>query len=89
MGTYAGKGKDGHPYIWQHTSSGTGSTYGVASKYIDLDRGYFDIQRKQTVNILDNVQTDTGTVKASDNPYPKPARTVFYKKDVTCSAGMT
>lgn len=80
MGIYAQKGKDGFPYIWQHTSSGTGSTYGVASKYIDLDRGYFDIQKKQTVNILDNVQTNTGTVTASDNPYPKPARTIFYKK---------
>lgn len=80
MGIYAQKGKDGFPYIWQHTSSGKGSTYGVASKTIDLDRGYFDIRRKQAVNILDNVQTDTGTVKTSDNPYPKPARTVFYKK---------
>lgn len=80
MGIYAQKGKDGFPYIWQHTSSGKGSTYGVASKTIDLDRGYFDIQKKQTVNILDNVQTNTGTVTASDNPYPKPVRTIFYKK---------
>ena len=79
MGKYAFKGLGGHPYIWQHSSEGCGSAYGVSSKLIDLDRGYFTIQEvTDTENILDKVQTDNTIIKASDNPYPEPTRNIRY-----------
>lgn len=81
MGKYAERGKDGHPLLWQHTSSGSGKTYGVSSKFIDLDRGYFRIEEKHnTETILDKVQTDNSVIKASDNPYPEPQRVLQYVK---------
>lgn len=79
MGKYACKGLGGHPYIWQHTSEGCGSVYGVSSKFLDLDRGYFTIQEvTDTENVLDKVQTDNTVIKASDNPYPEPTRNIQY-----------
>ncbi len=81
MGDYALKGKDNHPYMWQHTSSGAGKSYGVSSTYIDLNRGYFEIQENfETENVLDKVQTDNTVIKASDNPYPEPVRNLQYKE---------
>lgn len=41
MSEYAKMGRGGFPYFHQFTSKGKGSTYGVSSTYIDLDRGYF------------------------------------------------
>lgn len=79
MGKYACKGLGGHPYIWQHTSEGCGSTYGVSSRYLDLNRGYFTIQEvEDTENVLDKVQTDNTVIKASDNPYIEPIRNLQY-----------
>lgn len=82
MGKYAERGKDGHPYIWQHTSQGSGQTYGVSSTYIDLNRGYFEIREVSisTENILDKVQTDNTVIKATDNPYLEPVRNFQYRR---------
>lgn len=82
MGKYAERGKDGHPYIWQHTSQGRGQTYGVSSTYIDLNRGYFEIKETgtDTETVLDKVQSDVAVVTAADNPYPEPTRELKYRK---------
>ena len=81
MGKYAERGKDGHPYIWQKTSKGTGKDYGVASTYLDLNWGYFEIKEVgiNTETVLDKVQTDNTVIKASDNPYPVPQRVIRYQ----------
>lgn len=42
-GAYANKGKDGKPYMWQYTSGGKGTTYGVSSSKIDLNKVYIDL----------------------------------------------
>ena len=80
MGKYAERGKDGHPYIWQQSSKGCGSAYGVSSQFLDLNRGYFEIQEVNTETVLDKVQTDNTVIKASDNPYPEPTRELRYIK---------
>lgn len=82
MGKYAERGKDGHPYLWQHSSKGVGNDYGVASAYLDLNRGYFEIQEVSvsTENILDKVQSDVNVITAADNPYPEPTRELRYRK---------
>jgi len=51
IGSAGYKGKDGHPYIWQYSSKGTGKVYGAESQYIDLDYAYFQIPDKNTNNI--------------------------------------
>lgn len=80
MSKYAERGKDGHPLIWQHTSSGDGDKYGVSSRCIDLNRGYFRIEEKPNAEtVLDKVQTDNTIIKASDNPYPEPQRVLQYR----------
>lgn len=81
MGKYACKGLGGHPYAWQHTSEGCGSKYGVSSKYLDLNRGYFIIKEEiDTENVLDKVQTDVNVITAVDNPYPEPTWELRYRK---------
>ena len=50
INSYGMKGKDGFPYLWQFTSKGNGSTYGVSSVSIDLDKGYFKIVDESTTN---------------------------------------
>ena len=79
MGIFAERGLGGHPYVWQNTSKGDGQAYGVQSRYLDLNRGYFTIEQDvNTDNVLDNVQSDNTVIKASDNPYPKPTRIIYY-----------
>lgn len=51
MGAAAYKGKDGKPYIWQHSSKGNGKDYGVSSQHIDLDYAYFYIADKNVADI--------------------------------------
>lgn len=80
MGMYANKGLGGKPYMWQNTSKGNGKSYGVSSKYLDMNKGYFEIVETNKVeeSVVDKVQKDNGAVKASDNPYPKPKRVLQY-----------
>lgn len=82
MGKYAGCGKDGHPYLWQHSSKGKGRDYGVASTYLDLNRGYFEIKEAgaNTETVLDKVQSDVNVITSADNPYPEPTRELRYRK---------
>lgn len=77
-GSYAGKGLGGLPYMWQYTSSGDGTRYGVGSKCIDLNHGYFETRYVSKDTILDQVQTDNTTIKAYENPYIQPGRTISY-----------
>ena len=80
MGQYANKGKDGAAYMWQYTSNAYGNLYGVSSTTIDLDRAYFKpVYPVSKDTLLDKVQTDNNVINASDNPYPKPTRTIYYK----------
>ena len=81
-GEYAKKGKNSLPYMVQFTSSGIGVAYGVSSKYIDLDNGYFSIKSTQsnTVAPVDKVTTTPEVIKAKDNPYIKPTRNIYYRK---------
>ena len=80
LNKYAERGKGGHPLIWQHTSSGDGNKYGVSSRCIDLNKGYFRIEEKpKTETVLDKVQTNNAVIKAADNPYPEPQRVLQYR----------
>lgn len=80
IGQYADKGKDKAAYMWQYTSSAYGNMYGVSSATIDLDRVYFrPVYPTVKETVLDKVQKDNTVIKASDNPYPKPTRIIYYK----------
>ena len=61
IGSAGYKGKDGHPYIWQYSSKGTGRVYGAESQYIDLDYAYFQIPNKSTNNKSETASIDTNT----------------------------
>ncbi|MFG6369229.1 MAG: peptidoglycan-binding protein [Lachnospiraceae bacterium] len=78
IGNYASKGKHSRPYLWQYSSSENGSIYGVTSKLIDLNRVYIDIESKSAIAPVDEVSQDPDKIKASDNPYPEPTRTIYY-----------
>ncbi len=78
IGNYATKGKQGRPYLWQYSSSGNGSAYGVSSRMLDLNKVYIDFAPDAVVPPVDNVTKDTNRIKASDNPYLKPTRTIYY-----------
>lgn len=45
---------------------------------LDLDRVYIDFAPDAVVPPVDNVTKDTNRIKASDNPYLKPTRTIYY-----------
>lgn len=80
IGEYSKKGKDGQAYMWQYTSSGKGSQYGVSSKNLDMDYAYFTDVNVDTTTVLDKVQTDNKVIKASDNPWTEPTRVIFYQQ---------
>ena len=81
MGMYATKGKYGAAYMWQYTSSAKGSTYGVGSATLDLDLAFFEpVKQESTETVLDKVQKDNTAIKASDNPYPRPTRIIYYEQ---------
>jgi Lyzozyme M1 (1,4-beta-N-acetylmuramidase) len=69
IGSAGYKGKDGHPYIWQYSSKGTGKVYGVESKYVDLDYAYFQILDKSTNNISEAASINI-------NPYLEPTSNI-------------
>lgn len=82
MSAYSQKGKDGQAYMWQFTSSGKGSQYGVSSSALDLDYAYFEDSNVRTDTILDKVQSNPNVIKASDNPYQEPQRMLYYNPRV-------
>lgn len=80
-GAWSKKGKDGLPYMVQFTSSGVGSKYGASSKCIDLDNVFFVLKSiTSTTPPADKVTTTPEAIKAKDNPYIEPTRTI-YRKD--------
>lgn len=78
IGEYAFRGKNGLPYMWQYSSTGNGKVYGVSSKYIDLDKVYIDTIPDSVIPPADIVTQNPDAIKASDNPYPEPTRTIYY-----------
>lgn len=77
-GDYANKGKYGSPYLWQYSSSGEGSRYGVSSKNLDLNKVYINITCEETTPPSDKVSETPASIKAFDNPYIEPTRVIFY-----------
>ena len=78
IGNYATKGKQGRPYLWQYSSSGNGAAYGVNSKTLDLNKVYIDLLPEPAVSPVEEVSQNPKKIKASDNPYPEPTRTIYY-----------
>lgn len=78
ISSYANKGKNGRPYMWQYSSSGDGKACGASSKKLDLNKVYVDIIPEAVVPPADIVTQDTDVITASDNPYPEPTRTIYY-----------
>lgn len=79
IGSYAGRGKGGRPYMWQYSSSGNGKVYGVSSKNLDMNQVYIDFIPSKTVPLTDKVSQDPDMIQASDNPYPEPTRNIYYR----------
>lgn len=77
---YAFNGKNGRPYIWQYSSSGDGKSCGVSSKTLDMDRVYIDLIPDEAVPPADMVTTNPDIIKAVDNPYPEPTRSIYWRK---------
>lgn len=80
ISSYAYKGKNGRPYMWQYTSSGDGKSHGVSSRYIDLNKVFIDLLPNKAVPPADIVSGNPDIVKAVDNPYPEPTRNIYWRK---------
>lgn len=78
ISSHASNGKNGRPYIWQYSSSGSGSLYGVSSRTLDMDKVYIDIMPDPAVPPADKVSQDPEIIEASVNPYPEPTRIIYY-----------
>lgn len=77
-GNYATKGKYQSPYLWQYSSTGKGSNYGVSSTNIDLNKVYINTNSEKTIiPPADKVSETPASIKAVDNPYIEPTRTIF------------
>ena len=77
-GKYASKGKKGRSYLWQYSSDGNGSRYGVSSKKLDLNKVYINITCEETTPPSDKVTETPASIKACNNPYIEPTRVIFY-----------
>lgn len=80
ISSYAHKGKNGWPYMWQYTSSGDGKAYGASSRCIDLNKVFIDILPDAAVPPADIVSENPDIVKAVDNPYPEPTRNIYWRR---------
>lgn len=67
MGTYANRGKDGKPYMWQYTSGESGASHGVSSSTIDMNKGFFDV--------IDSVSQVPDPPKPVEKPVTTPVDT--------------
>lgn len=77
---YAFDGKNARPYMWQYSSSGDGRAHGASSKDIDMNNVYIDIVPDAAVPPADMVTTNPDIVRASDNPYPEPTRSIYWRR---------
>lgn len=75
---YAYEGKNGQPYLWQYSSSGDGRKHGVSSKCLDMNKVFVKLVPDMAAPPVDKVSQDPETIRAIDNPYPEPTRTIFY-----------
>ena len=86
-GNYANSGKHKSPYLWQYSSTGKGSFYGVGSKDLDMNQVYIDLYPVVSVPPAEQVSKDPDYIKASDNPYIEPTRTIYYQPGRTLLYG--
>lgn len=84
---YAYKGKNGRPYLWQYSSAGAGRNYGVSSKCLDMNKVFVKLVPDMTTSPVDKVSRDPDAIRATDNPYPEPSRTIFYTPEKFCMNG--
>lgn len=87
IGNYADRGKGSRPYMWQYRSDGDGKAYGVNSKSLDMNRMYIDLVPDAAVPPVENVSKNSDAIKASNNPYPEPTRTIYYVPGKTIMYG--
>lgn len=78
IGSHAYKGKNSRPYIWQYSSTGDGKVHGVSSTNLDMNKVFIDLVPDEAMPPADRVSQNPDTIKAYDNPYPEPTRTIFY-----------
>ena len=80
ISAYAFNGKKGRPYMWQYSASGDGKSCGVSSKALDMDKVYIDLIPDEAVPPADMVTTNPDIIKAVDNPYPEPTRSIYWRR---------
>lgn len=78
ISSYAYKGKNNRPYIWQYSSTGNGKVYGVSSTKLDMNKVFIDLIPDAAVPPADKVSQNPEKINASDNPYPEPTRVIHY-----------
>lgn len=78
ISSYAYKGKNNKPYMWQYCSTGDGKAHGVSSKNLDMNKVFIDLIPDVAVPPADLVSQDPDVIRASDNPYIEPTRTIYY-----------
>ncbi len=79
ISSHAFEGKNGRPYMWQYSSTGVGKVHGVSSQNLDLNKVYVDIIPDASVPPADTVTDSPDRVKAADNPYPEPTRSIYWR----------
>lgn len=87
ISSYAYKGKNGRPYMWQYSSKGKGKAHGVSSQYLDMNRVFINLAPDAEIPPVDYVTQSPDAIKASDNPYPEPTRTIYYSPIKTIMYG--
>lgn len=70
--------RTGKFYLWQYSSSGDGKQHGVSSKYLDMNKVFVKLVPDMTASPVDKVSKDPETIRAIDNPYCEPTRTILY-----------
>lgn len=78
ISSYAYKGKNSRPYMWQYSSMGDGKTHGTSSKYLDTNKVFIDFMPDTAIPPTDIVTQNPDAIQSMDNPYPEPTRTIYY-----------
>lgn len=78
ISSFAYNGKNHRPYMWQYSSAGNGKAHGVSSKDLDLNKVFVDLAPDAAIPPADLVTKNPDVIKAKDNPYPEPTRTIYY-----------
>ncbi len=87
ISSYAYKGKNRRPYMWQYSSAGDGQAYGVSSKKLDMNKVFVNFLLDAEVPPTDIVSRDPEAIGASANPYPEPTRIIYFIPGKACMYG--